>query len=34
VFRDSFDHDRLAQTLKLDETQFINFAQTVGYPKA
>lgn len=34
VFRNSFDHDRLAQTLKLDETQFINFAQTVGYPKA
>jgi nitroreductase len=34
VFRDSFDHDRLARTLKLDETQFINFAQTVGYPKA
>lgn len=34
VFRDSFDHDRLASTLKLGETQFINFAQTVGYPKA
>jgi nitroreductase len=34
VFRDSFDHDRLARTLKLEETQFINFSQTVGYPKA
>ncbi len=34
VFRDSFDHDRLARTLKLGEVQFINFAQTVGYPKA
>jgi len=33
VFRDSFDHDRLARTLKLEETQFINFSQTVGYPK-
>jgi nitroreductase len=34
VFRDSFDHDRLARTLQLEETQFINFSQTVGYPKA
>jgi nitroreductase len=34
VFRDSFDHDRLARTLNLAETQFISFSQTVGYPKA
>ena len=34
VFRASLDHERLARTLKLAETQFINFAQTVGYPKA
>lgn len=34
VFRGSVDADRLGHTLKLAETQFIEFAQTVGYPKA
>jgi len=34
VFRASLDQERLAHTLKLTETQFITFAQTVGYPKA
>jgi nitroreductase len=33
VFRGSLDTDRLGRTLKLAETQFIEFAQTVGYPK-
>jgi nitroreductase len=33
VFRASLDTDRLAGTLRLAETQFISFAQTVGYPK-
>ncbi|MDR3536085.1 MAG: SagB/ThcOx family dehydrogenase [Acetobacteraceae bacterium] len=32
VFRASLDVDRLATTLKLAETQFISFVQTVGYP--
>jgi len=34
VFRASFDQARLARTLKLAETQFIMFSQTVGYPKS
>jgi nitroreductase len=34
VFRGSLDTDRLARTLRLPETQFVTFAQTVGYPKA
>jgi hypothetical protein len=34
VFRGSLDTDRLAKTLRLPETQFITFAQSVGYPKA
>ena len=34
VFRASFDQARLARTLRLAETQFIMFSQTVGYPKA
>jgi nitroreductase len=34
VFRASLDQARLAHTLKLAETQFIMFSQTVGYPKA
>jgi nitroreductase len=34
VFRASLDQARLARTLKLGETQFIMFSQTVGYPKA
>ena len=33
VFRASLDTERLARTLKLPETQFISFSQTVGYPK-
>ena len=34
VFRASLDTDRLARTLGLEETQFIMFSQTVGYPRA
>jgi nitroreductase len=34
VFRGSLDQARLAHTLRLAETQFITFAQTVGYPTA
>lgn len=33
VFRASLDTDRLAHTMKLPESRFIGFAQTVGYPK-
>ncbi|HEY6440242.1 MAG TPA: nitroreductase family protein [Acetobacteraceae bacterium] len=33
VFRASFDTERLARTLGLSETQFIMFAQTVGYER-
>ncbi len=33
VFRGSLDQDRLAHSLGLAETQFVTFAQTVGYPK-
>jgi nitroreductase len=34
VFHESLDTEHLAATLKLGETQFISFSQTVGYPKA
>lgn len=34
VFRASLDQERLARTLKLADTHFITFAQSVGYPKA
>ncbi len=34
VFRGSLDQERLARSLKLAATQFVTFAQTVGYPKA
>jgi len=34
VFRASLDPTQLGRTLKLAGTQFITFAQTVGYPKA
>ena len=34
VFRGSLDAKRLALTLGLAPTQFVTFAQTVGYPKA
>ena len=33
VFRGSVDHDKLAQAMRLEEAQFVTFAQTVGYPK-
>jgi len=33
VFRGSVDYSKLAQTMRLDEAQFVTFAQTVGYPK-
>ena len=34
VFRGSHDQEGLARTLKFAATQFVSFAQTVGYPKA
>jgi nitroreductase len=34
VFRGSVDYNKLAQAMRLDEAQFVTFAQTVGYPKA
>ncbi|MEO8321070.1 MAG: SagB/ThcOx family dehydrogenase [Bradyrhizobium sp.] len=34
VFRGAVDHAKLEQVLQLDGTQFVTFAQTVGYPKA
>jgi nitroreductase len=34
VFRGSVDYSKLAQAMRLDEAQFVTFAQTVGYPKA
>jgi hypothetical protein len=30
----AFDHAPLARALRLDQTQFLTFVQTVGYPKA
>jgi hypothetical protein len=33
VFRGSLDAEQLSRTLKLAETQFIQFAQTIGYPR-
>ena len=33
VFRGSVDYNKLAHTMRLDEAQFVTFAQTVGYPK-
>jgi nitroreductase len=33
VFRGSLDRTRLQQALQLPPTQFVTFAQTVGYPK-
>lgn len=33
VFRGAVDYKKLAQAMRLDETQFVTFAQTVGYPK-
>jgi nitroreductase len=33
VFRGSVDREALAQTMRLASSQFITFAQTVGYPK-
>jgi len=34
VFRGAIDYEKLAQAMRLDEAQFVTFAQTVGYPKA
>jgi nitroreductase len=34
VFRGSVDYNKLAQAMRLEEAQFVTFAQTVGYPKA
>jgi hypothetical protein len=34
VFRASLNAERLARTPGLGKTQFIMFAQTIGYPKA
>jgi nitroreductase len=33
VFRGAVDYPRLTRALNLPETQFVTFAQTVGYPK-
>jgi hypothetical protein len=32
VFRGAVDTVRLAQTMKLGDSQFVTFAQSVGYP--
>jgi len=34
VFRGSVDTEKLAATMRLDEDQFVTFAQSVGYPSA
>jgi nitroreductase len=34
VFRGAFDHDKLDQAMRLENEQFVAFAQTVGYPQA
>ena len=34
VFRGAVDHAKLASALQLPESQFVTFAQTVGYPRA
>jgi nitroreductase len=34
VFRGSVDTKKLAATMRLDEAQFVTFAQSVGYPSA
>jgi nitroreductase len=34
VFRGSIDRDRLARGMRLGTSQFITFAQTIGYPSA
>jgi nitroreductase len=33
VFRGAVDYTKMAQSMRLDEEQFVTFAQTVGYPK-
>jgi nitroreductase len=33
VFRGAVDHDKLRQAMRLEEGQFVTFAQTVGYPR-
>ena len=32
VFRGAVDHDKLNQAMRLENGQFVTFAQTVGYP--
>jgi nitroreductase len=32
VFRGAVDHEKLNQTMRLENGQFVTFAQTVGYP--
>jgi nitroreductase len=34
VFRGAVDYRKLAQSMRLEEPQFVTFAQTVGYPKS
>ena len=34
VFRGAVDYPRLAAAMQLDASEFVTFAQTVGYPKA
>jgi len=34
VFRAAVDYPRLARALRLPDTQFVTFAQTVGFPRA
>jgi len=34
VFRGAVDYKKLAQAMRLDEEQFITFAQTVGFPQS
>jgi hypothetical protein len=34
VFRGAVDYKKLAQAMQLPDSQFVTFAQTVGYPKA
>ena len=33
VFRGAVDYDKLKQAMRLEDSQFVTFAQTVGYPQ-
>jgi nitroreductase len=33
VFRGAVDYEKLKQAMRLDDGQFVTFAQTVGYPQ-